>query len=131
MAHGHKHAEAFLNGSVALFEQLGIKSRSAEAQVELARCYYRQGLFDIARETISAAYSELPDDQVELKNLLLECLGRNRKGFWTFERFTNQTTRGRESRNSRARWYRAVATIDLATTLKELAISEREETLLR
>jgi len=43
MVHGHRRAEAFLHGAIALFEQLGIKSRSAETQVELARCYYRQG----------------------------------------------------------------------------------------
>jgi DNA-binding winged helix-turn-helix (wHTH) protein/tetratricopeptide (TPR) repeat protein len=75
MIHGHKQAEAFLNGSVALFEQLGVKTRSVEARIELARGYYRQGLFDIARATLSDAFSELPDDEPELKNSCLTVLG--------------------------------------------------------
>ena len=72
---GQKRAEALLNGSIALFSHVGSKSRSVEAQAELARCYYRQGLFDLARETFFAALSELPDDQVELKSLCLVFLG--------------------------------------------------------
>ena len=69
--YGHRRAEAFLTGSVALFENLDAKSRSVEAQIELARCFYRQGLFDLSRDTFSTALSKLPDDQVELKSLSL------------------------------------------------------------
>lgn len=68
VVHGHKQAEAFLNGSIALFAQLGLASRSSEARIELARCYYKQGLFDLGRETLSEALSELPDDQIEIKS---------------------------------------------------------------
>ena len=63
----YRRAAALLNGSIALFEHLDLKSRSVEARAELARCYYRQGLFDIARETLLAALNELPDDQLELR----------------------------------------------------------------
>ena len=63
----YRRAAALLNGSIALFEHLDLKSRSVEARAELARCYYRQGLFDIARETLLAAVSELPHDQLEIK----------------------------------------------------------------
>jgi len=66
---GHRRAAALFNGSIALFEHLDTKSRSVEARIELARCYYRQGFFDLARETLSTALSELPDDQVEIKSL--------------------------------------------------------------
>jgi DNA-binding winged helix-turn-helix (wHTH) protein/tetratricopeptide (TPR) repeat protein len=66
--YGHRRAEAFLTGSIALFENLGAKSQSVEAQIELARCFYRQGLFDLSRDTFSAALSELADDQMELKS---------------------------------------------------------------
>jgi hypothetical protein len=44
MTHGHKQAEIYLSGSIAFFEQLGVKTGSIEARVELARCFYRQGL---------------------------------------------------------------------------------------
>jgi tetratricopeptide (TPR) repeat protein len=73
--HGHKHAEIFLSGSVALFEQLGIKTRSVEARIELARCYYRQGTFDIARAMLSDALSDLPDDEPELRTSCLALWG--------------------------------------------------------
>jgi DNA-binding winged helix-turn-helix (wHTH) protein/tetratricopeptide (TPR) repeat protein len=63
----YRRAAAFLNGSIALFEHLDLKSRSVEARAELARCYYRQGLFDIAREALSAALNEVPDDQLEIR----------------------------------------------------------------
>src|SRR5688500_20307741 len=74
VSNGQKRAEAFLNGSIALFSHVGSTSRSVEAQAELARCYYRQGLFDLARETFSTALSKLPDYQVELKSLCLVLL---------------------------------------------------------
>ncbi len=68
---GYRRAAALLNGSIALFEHLNTKSRSVEARTELARCYYRQGLFDIATETISAALSELPTEYSDIKCLCL------------------------------------------------------------
>lgn len=68
---GHRRAAALLNGSIALFENLNTKSRSVEARAELARCYYRQGLFDIATETLSAALLELPVEYSDIKCLCL------------------------------------------------------------
>jgi tetratricopeptide (TPR) repeat protein len=127
MVHGHKHAEAFLNGAVALFEQLGISSRSLEAQVELARCYYRQGLLDIARETISEALSKLPVDQMELKTFALVIWGvierdsgRLNESLVKLREAASVETANRLVTN---RCY-----LDLATTLKELAFLEGRAT---
>ncbi len=75
VTHGQKQAEALLCGSVALFKQLGTTSRSVEAQIELSRCFYRQGLFDIARDTLSTALFDLPDDQMEIKSVALVLWG--------------------------------------------------------
>jgi TolB-like protein len=126
MFHGHKYGEAFLNGSVALFEQLGTRSRSAEARVELARCYYKQGLFDIARETISSAYSELSDDEVETKSFCLVIWGEIERDSGrlrdSLTKLREAITLGVAEPFVRSRCY-----LDLATTLKELAISEEEE----
>jgi tetratricopeptide (TPR) repeat protein len=126
MFHGHKYGEAFLNGSVALFEQLGTRSRSAEARVELARCYYKQGLFDIARETISSAYSELSDDEVETKSFCLVIWGEIERDSGrlrdSLAKLREAITLGVAEPFVRSRCY-----LDLATTLKELAISEEEE----
>lgn len=129
LLHGHKHAEAFLNGAIALFEQLGIKNRSIEAQIELARCYYRQGLLDLARETISGALSYLPGDQRELETFALVILGvierdsgRLRESLVKLREAARLEAVGRLVTN---RCY-----LDLATTLKELAFSERTDSHL-
>ena len=72
---GQKHAEALLNGSIALFEHLGSKRRSAEGRIELAGCYYRQGMFDLSRATLLGALGELSDDDRELRSVGLIRLG--------------------------------------------------------
>lgn len=127
--HGHRHAEALLNGSIALFEQLGIKSRSAEARVELTRCYYRQGLLDLAKETVSTALSEMPDDEIELKTLALIILG-------VIERDSGRlldslrVLREASSVEIAGCLVTGRCNIDLATTLKELGLSEQKEQYL-
>jgi len=126
VVHGHKHAEVFLGGSVALFEQLGVKSRSVEAKMELTRCYYRQGLFELARETISATLCELPDDQMELRTLGLVTWGmieREAGCLW------DSLIKLREAASLEVGGHLVTCRCfhDLATTLKELAVSERNE----
>src|ERR1044072_4615539 len=58
---GQKPAEALLSGAVALFEQMGKKSRAAEGRIELACCYFWQGLFDLARTSLQSSFSILTD----------------------------------------------------------------------
>ncbi|HEU4710694.1 MAG TPA: hypothetical protein VFS76_03975 [Pyrinomonadaceae bacterium] len=124
--HGQKRAEAFLNGSIALFEHVGSKISSVEAQAELARCYYREGLFDLARDTFSNAISTLPDDQTEIKSLCLVFLG-------VVERDSGRlmdslrTLREAISLQSPGRLGTGRCELELATTLKELAISESHQ----
>ena len=71
---GQKHAEELLNGSIALFEQLGLRTRSAEARIQLAFCYCREGLFDLARHTVLAALEALSEDDPELMTRALVML---------------------------------------------------------
>ena len=121
--HGHRHAEALLAGSIALFEQLGVKTRAVEARMELTRCYYRQGLLDLARETISAALDDLPENQLELKTLALIKLGVIERDSG---RLNESLLRLREAANLETDGHLVTgrSNIDLATTLKELAFSE-------
>ena len=65
---GQKHAEALLSGAIGLFEQLGSKTLSAEGRIELAYCYYREGMFDLACATLVAALEELSDKDRELRS---------------------------------------------------------------
>ena len=68
---GQRHGEELLNGSIALFEQLGFRRRAAESRIELALCYYRQGLFDLGRQTLVRVLQEVPAEDSELKSLAL------------------------------------------------------------
>ncbi|HEX3186712.1 MAG TPA: winged helix-turn-helix domain-containing protein [Pyrinomonadaceae bacterium] len=123
MPNGQKRAEAFLNGSVALFSHVGLKSRAVEAQAELARCYYRQGLFDLARQTFTTALSELPLDQNELKSLCLVFLGAVERDSG---RLMNSLSILREANSLQTpgRLGTGRCELELATTLKELAVCE-------
>lgn len=129
VVHGHRQAEALLNGAVALFEQLGVKSRSVEARMELTRCYYRQGLLDIARETIAGALAELPADQLELKTLALINLGVIERDSG---RLKEALLKLREAASLEVAGHLVTGrcSIDLATTLKDLAFSQGEERYL-
>ena len=50
---GQIHAEELVNGAVALYEQLGLSRGVAEGRIALAFCYHRQGVFDMARTTLT------------------------------------------------------------------------------
>jgi DNA-binding winged helix-turn-helix (wHTH) protein len=72
---GHKYAEALLSASIGIFEHLGIKRRSAEAKIELALSYYRQGMFELTRETLIAVLREFQPHDNDLRALALIRLG--------------------------------------------------------
>ena len=123
LTHGHKHAEIFISGSIALFEQLGVKTRSIEAHVELSRCFYRQGLFDIARVTLADATPELPDDELELKNSSLALWGAVERESGRLMDALNMLREAAKAEMvgnlDNARSFQ-----ELATTLKDLSIFE-------
>jgi tetratricopeptide (TPR) repeat protein len=124
VAHGHKQAEAFLNGSIALFAQLGIASRSSEARIELARCYYKQGLFDLGREALSQGLTELPDDQIEIKSFGLLVWGAIERDCGHLK---DSLIKLRQAASLEGTGPLATGRCyhELATTLKELANAER------
>jgi DNA-binding winged helix-turn-helix (wHTH) protein/tetratricopeptide (TPR) repeat protein len=125
---GHRRAAALFNGSIAIFEHLNTKSRSVEARSELARCYYRQGFFDLARETLSAALSELPDDESEIKARCLIYCGM-------LERDAGRLTDAIQSLNSAVSiiapaelFLTAPYHLETAGTVKHLAFSKDNDT---
>jgi TolB-like protein len=126
---GQKHAEALLNGSIALFEQLGLKTRAAEGRIELAYCYYREGLFDLARSTLQAALQTLHKEETELRSMglirlaVVECdAGRLHD---SLERLTEVA----EIVELVGPWVTGRYHLELATTLKSLGIAEKRKDL--
>ena len=75
-----KHAEALLGGAISIWEQLGLKRQSAEGQMELGVCYWREGLLDLARNSLQAALKGLGDEDGELRGLGLIRLAIDEKG---------------------------------------------------
>ncbi|MGI9107039.1 MAG: sigma 54-interacting transcriptional regulator [Pyrinomonadaceae bacterium] len=64
-------AKDLISESLTLFASLGETIRTAEAEIELAWCYLREGSFDEARVTLQLAVENLPDSESELKGLAL------------------------------------------------------------
>jgi tetratricopeptide (TPR) repeat protein len=124
---GQKHGEALLSGSIAVFEQLRSRTRAAEARIELALCYYRQGLFDLGRTTLETALETLSSDDNELRSLALIRLG-------SLERHAGRLKDALVSLNEAAAvvkcagpWATGRCHLELASAYKELAVSEENE----
>jgi len=72
---GQKHTEELLCGSIGIFQYLGAKRRAAEAKIELALSYYRQGMFSVSRNSLLKVLGELKSEDSELRSLALIRLG--------------------------------------------------------
>ncbi|MFN2533275.1 MAG: ATP-binding protein [Pyrinomonadaceae bacterium] len=68
---GQRPAEALLSAAVGLFLQCNKPSRAAEASIELAYCYYREGFFDLARSVLHTVLDDLSFEDNELRTLAL------------------------------------------------------------
>lgn len=62
-------AKNLITESIAIFEELQETSRVAEAQIDLACCYWREGAFDEGRVMLREALSRLGDRDIELRAL--------------------------------------------------------------
>ncbi len=67
-------AKDLISESRAIFESLNLTAKAAEAQIEIAHCYWREGAFDEARVTLRDAIRCLDDADSELKGLALQRL---------------------------------------------------------
>lgn len=95
--------------SIAFFESIGDLKKTAEAQTEIAYCYWREGAIDEALVTIKQALTKLDDGDGDLKGVALvrkalfeKIQNRLNEAFQTletaaslFEASTNDTLKGR------------------------------------
>lgn len=119
-----RSAEALLNGAIALFEQIQQADRVAECRIELAHCYYREGLFDLARVTLRSTLNSLSESDTELKALALLRLAfveRHTSRLHDALNLLNESATISDSSNP---WFQARLHCEYATTLKELGIAE-------
>jgi two-component system, chemotaxis family, chemotaxis protein CheY len=64
-------AKNLITQSVEIFETLGREAAVAEAQSDLALCYWREASYDEARVTLAAALGRVGDESGDLKAMLL------------------------------------------------------------
>jgi signal transduction histidine kinase/FixJ family two-component response regulator len=121
---GQSCAERLLSGAVVMFDHLGDTAGSGEARAELGYCYYRQGLFDLARNTLRSSLRDLTDCETELKGIVLVRLA-------TLERHASRLHDAVTLLNEADRltkylspWTMGRFHLEFATTLKDLGIAE-------
>ena len=61
--HSQEWAKDLISQSSSIFENLNLFEKSAEAQVELATCYWREGAFDEARIFLSVTIEKIKYDE--------------------------------------------------------------------
>jgi DNA-binding winged helix-turn-helix (wHTH) protein/tetratricopeptide (TPR) repeat protein len=121
---GQKHGEELLNGSIALFEHLGFRRRADEGRIELALCYYRQGLFDIGRSTLIRVLDGLSDENWELRSLALIRLASLERHAGRLKDALTRLIEATSVVELAGPWATGRCHLELASTYKDLAISE-------
>ena len=74
---GQEAAKDLIGESLSSFEQQGRVLRAADAQIELAYCYWREGAFDEARVLLQKVIEGLDEDGSELR--LVRCSASSRR----------------------------------------------------
>jgi tetratricopeptide (TPR) repeat protein len=103
---------------------LGLKGRASEARIELALCFYRQGLFDIARSTLLRVLADLPEDSWELRSLALLRLGSLERHAGRLKDALNRVQQAIYIAELCGPWITARCHLELATIYKDLAVAE-------
>ncbi|HEV2884180.1 MAG TPA: ATP-binding protein [Pyrinomonadaceae bacterium] len=121
---GQRPAESLLNGAIALFERLGDRAKAAEARIELAWCYYRQGLFDLARTTVRSSLQTLSEDERELRSAALISLAVIESHAGRLHDALSLLNEAESLIKPASQWTKGRFHLEFATTLKGLGISE-------
>src|SRR6201991_4618853 len=82
IADAQEQAKNLISESLTLFEAQGYRKKIAEAQTELALCYWRTGEFNEARDLLKAALSRLSTDsevkaKATVRLAIVECEAAN------------------------------------------------------
>ena len=124
LPNGQQHGEELLSGSIALCEQLGLSRRAAEGRIELALCYYRQGLFSHARSRLVNVLDSLSAEDFELRALALIRLSGIERDAGRLTDALSYLHEAAEIGRGSGPWATGRCHIELASTYKELAIAQ-------
>src|SRR5258705_11298230 len=120
---GQKPAEGLLSGSIALFEQMAEKTRAAEGRIELAVCYFWQGLFDLARINLRSSLETIPDEEEELRSTALIRLALVEHHAGRLHDALGLLNQAVALVESSRPWIKGRFHLGFATTLKELGVA--------
>jgi TolB-like protein len=123
---GQRHGEELLIGSITLFEYLGFRRRTAEGRIELALCYYRQGLFDIGRSILVHVLADLSEDDWELRGLALIRLASVERHAGRLREALGRLNQATDLVKLSGPWATGRRNLELASTYKDLAMAEGE-----
>ncbi|MEO6392068.1 MAG: ATP-binding protein [Pyrinomonadaceae bacterium] len=126
-------AESLLTQSMALFQVLGEHEKAAEAKIELGYCYYREGVFPLAKDTYLDALKTLEDtDDEELQITAMIRLaiverhaGRLKDALQVLQHVAGILT-AQHNHFLCGRFY-----AEYATTLKNLGTAEKNDSMLQ
>jgi tetratricopeptide (TPR) repeat protein len=121
---GQKYGEALLSGSIAIFEHLSCKRCAAEARIELALCYYRQGLFELGRSTLIKVLETLAPDDNELRSLALIRLASLERHAGRVQDALAYLKAATKLVEAAGPWVSGRCQLELASTYKDLALLE-------
>ena len=113
-------------GSITLFEHLGFKRQAAEGRIELALCYYRQGLFDVGRSTLVRVLSELSEEDWELRSLALIRLASLERHAGHLQDALSRLNEATHVVQLSGPWATSRYHLEFASTYKDLAMAEVE-----
>jgi signal transduction histidine kinase/ActR/RegA family two-component response regulator len=124
---GQRPAEGLLSGSIALFEQMGQKARASEGRIELACCYFWQGLFDLARSSLRSSLDTLPAEQNELRSVALIRLALVEHHAGRLHDAVGVLDQASPLIQLERPWIKGRFHLELATTLKDLGVAEDQK----
>jgi signal transduction histidine kinase/ActR/RegA family two-component response regulator len=113
-----------LSGAITLFERMGKKSRASEARIELACCYFWQGLFELAKATLCSSLEGITDQELELRCVALIRLALVEHHAGRLHEALGLLNEALPSINSQRLWIKGRFHLELATTLKDLGVAE-------
>jgi signal transduction histidine kinase/ActR/RegA family two-component response regulator len=124
---GQKPAEALLSGAIAIFEQTGDKIRASEGRVELACCYFWQGLFDLARATLRSSLDSIRDEERELRSVALIRLALVEHHAGRLHDAINVLNQALPLVPENRPWIKGRFHLEFATILKDLGVAENHD----
>lgn len=125
-------AESLLTQSMALFQVLGEYEKAAEAKIELGYCYYREGVFPLAKDTYLDALKTLDetgDEELQITAMIRLAIverhaGRLKDALQVLQHVAGILT-PQHNHFLCGRFY-----AEYATTLKNLGTAEKNDSML-